>query len=199
MTLLLLVSIFLAAVPDHLHAQSVPPSRPPAELSLNWAILGGLVDVSAKGDPQLGVMGPALGVRVNIRERVGLEVGGMLGSVEDRSVGFYDAAVVIRRSVPRVGQWSSTLRFGGGGSYESFTVNEYRRTNDDRSVTVFPGYRWRKLTWPNMAIAGMGMQRTFSTRTALAVEGALVAGEIGVGLRVSTGLVVPVGGTFGPR
>jgi hypothetical protein len=190
--------MLLAASSGNVLAQSQSPSSPPVELSLNWVVLGGLIDVSAEGNLQLGVTGPGLGVRMNVWERVGLEVRGMLGTVEGRSVGFYDATVVFRRSTPQPGRWSSFFRLGAGGHYESVSVPEFRRTNQDRSVSVFPGYEWRKLTGPNLALGGMGVQRTFSPRAAVAIEGDLVGGALGLGLRVSTGLVVPLG-SYGAR
>lgn len=194
----LLVPIMLTASSGNLLAQSQSPASPPVEVSLNLVSLGGLIDVSARGDPQLGVTGPGLGVRINVWERVGFEVRGMLGTVEDRSVGFYDATTVIRRSIPQPGRWSSFFRVGAGGHYESMTVPEFRQTNQDRSVTVFPGYEWRKLTGINLALGGMGIQRTFSTRSAVAIEGDLVGGDLGFGARLSAGLVLPLG-SYGMR
>jgi hypothetical protein len=80
------------------------------------------------------------------------------------------------------------------GTDESTSVPEIRQTNADRSVTVYPSFCWRKLSWPTSGVGGMGFERLFSNRTSVALEGAFVGGSVGPGgLRLSVGVTLPAG------
>jgi hypothetical protein len=176
-------------------AAQTPPRQPPrVETGASVFSIGGWVDVSDfVGDPQLGAQGAEVVVRPRLTERVALEGRVGFSTVDRVTLNVYDVSVIVRRSPPRQHAWSSWLRFGAGGHREVEEVPETQYESLDRSITVYPGFTHYKVTPPNVAIVGMGLQRPFAKHAAFVADADVIGGAIGVGLRLSAGVLIPLG------
>ena len=175
-------------------AQTPPRQTPRVELGAGVFSIGGFVDVSDfVGHIQLGAQGAEVVVRPRLTDRVALEGRVGFSTVDRVTLNLYDVSVIVRRSPPRQHAWSSWLRFGAGGRREVEEVPETRHENLDRSIIVYPGFTHYKVTPPNIAIVGMGLQRPFARNAALVVDGDVIGGSIGLGLRLSAGVLIPLG------
>jgi hypothetical protein len=183
----------VALLQQPLAAQSEPPFEPRVEFGVNGVLLAGLLVLDFIGDPQSRVAGPAVSVRLNMAERFALEVGGIFAGVDDVTVHYYEASVVIKQRAHQRERWFRFIRVGAGGHHEFIRVGEFRNDNQDHTTTVFPAYDHHKLTAPNFFLAGAGIERVVSSRLAIAAELGGVVGAIGYGLRASAGVVVPLG------
>jgi hypothetical protein len=174
-------------------------SAPRVEVGAEVLGLGGYLDVSDfVGDPQFGLVGAGVLVRASLARRVALEARVGVSSVEQVGVNVYDVSVIVRRAPPALHAWTTFLRFGAGGRREVEQIAERRHENLDRSITVYPGYTRYRVTRPNFAVVGVGLQRAIAKGAALAADVDAIGGAVGVGLRLSAGVTIPLG-AYGGR
>jgi len=185
-----------AQTPERDPSSSDSRVSPRLEMTAELGLMGGYVDLSdLHGDPQIGLGGVGVDVRVRLTPRVGVGVRGLVaigGEVTHSQ--FYDLAAIFH--LRSSGRSHTFLRFGAGGHHEFRDVPEMRRTNRDHSTTVFPAYRHHKLTPPNFVVAGAGITREVSRRLGIMAEVDAVAGPgvgAGAGMRASAGVTLPVG------
>ena len=192
---LMLAAVVTASVAGHAASAAAQPitSGPPrVEVGVAAIGIGGLVDLSDfEGDPQMSSMGAGPFVVFNPSRTIGIEFSGEILRLDRVQVQFYGLSFLIRRHLRDAPRSFAFWRFGAGGHHEFERVSEYRQTNQDLSVTVYPAYDHHKVTAP-IAIVGGGMQRALSAHVAIRAELDAIAGKLGVGARASAGIVVRV-------
>ena len=167
---------------------------PRVEMGAGVFSIGGWLDVSDfVSDLQLGALGAEVVVRPRLTKRVALEGRVGFSTVDRVTLNVYDLSVIVRRSPPRQQVWSSWLRFGAGGRREVEQVPETQYENLDRSIIVYPGFTHYKVTPPNFALVGMGLQRPFARNAAFVADADVIGGAIGVGMRLSAGVLISLG------
>jgi hypothetical protein len=191
---LMLAAVVTASVAGHAASAAAQPitSGPPrVEVGVAAIGIGGLVDLSDfEGDPQMSSMGAGPFVVFNPSRTIGVEFSGEILRMDRVQVQFYQSSILIRRHLRDAPRSFAFWRFGAGGRHEFERVSEYRRTNQDLSVTVYPAFDRHKVT--AIAIVGVGMQRALSAHVAIRAELDAIAGKLGVGARAAAGIVVRV-------
>ncbi len=181
-------------------AQSSPSITPRVELGAGVLVMGGWADFSDFiGDIQPGLAGIEFMMRAALAPRFALEGRVAFSDVDRVSTTWYEFGAVMRTQPPTLRKWNRFFRIGVGGHREVEQVPEYRHENQDRSTTVFPAYTHYKATPPNFVVGGAGFQRAVSRRLAVVTELDLIVGpSVGMGLRVSAGVSIPLGTYGGP-
>ena len=194
------VVVLLGVTANPLAAAQAPTAgRPAIELGASGVVFGGLLDVSDfMGDPQTGARGFSPHVTVKLTRRASLEAGVDVFRVSresGRSVfsSYHRLGLLIRLRETRNGQSFRFINAGVGGHFEAAHVPEIRNTRRDQSVTVYPAYERRELTPVNFGFAGIGVQRTVTSHLAVRGEIDGLVGRIGVGVRLTAGVSVPLG------
>ena len=184
-------SVSVSAVSAGAQPITSGPSR--VEVGATAVGIGGLLDVSDfEGDWQAGSTGAGLFAVFNPSTSIGIEFSGEALRLPRVQVQFYGATLLIRRHVRESRRSFTFWRVGGGGRHEFERVREYQRRNQDLSVAVYPAYDRHKVT--THAIVGWGIQRALAEHVAFRAElDALIGRPLGVGGRVSAGIVVGLG------
>jgi hypothetical protein len=175
-------------------AQPITSGPPHVEVGVTAVGIGGLFDLSDfKGDLQGGSVGAGPFVVFNPSKAIGVEFSGEILRLDRVQVQFYELSFLIRRHLPDAPRSFTFWRFGAGGHHEFERVSEYRSTNEDLSVTVYPAYDRHKVTAPNFVIVGRGIQRAVSEHVAIRAELDALVGQGGIGARGCAGIVIRVG------
>lgn len=186
-------AIVLFAITWPAAAQAVA-SPPPIELGLSGAFLGGAFDVSDYyQDVQVATGGLAPSVVINLSERFALEGSAIIDRVEAQRVVTYEVSLVISKAQRPRSRWVRFLRLGGGGHYESNHVSESQHQNQDRSITAYPAYDYKKFTAPNFFLITTGIRYLAGRHVAIRAEGGAAVGTPGFGIQGSAGIVIPIG------
>src|SRR4029077_5278362 len=133
----LVFTLVLAAAIPAAAQVSVPADPPRFTIGVSGGALGGYIDLSdLKGDAQMGSLAAGALAGVRLSRRIELEGGIQLLMISGVSVQSFDVGVVVRQKKNA----ARFVRLGVGWHLESEAVPEFRQTNEDLSVTVFPGY-----------------------------------------------------------
>ena len=130
---------------------------------------------------------------INLSERFAIEGAAIIDRVETQRGVTYEVGLVINRTRRPQSRWARFLRLGGGGHYESNHVSESQHQNQDRSITAYPAYDYKKFTAPNFFLITTGIRYFAGRHVAIRAEGGGAVGTPGFGIQGSAGIVIPIG------